>query len=46
MTVDASATANLGSLSGGAANEVVRVDVRVTHTDQVDFTLSGYRANY
>lgn len=37
-------TATLGSLSGPA--DVVRADVRVTHDAQVDFTLSGYRANY
>ncbi len=42
VTVDAAAT--LGALSG--PTDVVRVDVWVTHPDGVDFTLSGYRANY
>lgn len=42
VTVDTSA--NLGALSGAAT--VVRVDVRVTHTNQADITLSGYRTNF
>ncbi len=42
VTVDSAAS--LGSLSGPA--DVLRVDVRVTHTDVVDFSVSGYRALY
>ena len=42
VTVDPNAT--LGDLSGPA--EVIRADVRVTHPAGVDFTLSGYKANY
>jgi MSHA pilin protein MshD len=42
VNVDSAAT--LGGLSG--ANTVLRVDVRLTHTTQVDFTLSGYRTQY
>ncbi len=42
VTVDSTAT--LGALSGPA--DVIRADVRVTHPDDVDFTLSGYKANY
>jgi len=42
VTVDPNAT--LGSLSG--PGDVIRADVRVTHPNDVDFTLSGYRANY
>ncbi len=37
-------TANLGALTGSTV--VVRVDVRVTHTSQVDQTLSGYRTRF
>ncbi len=36
--------AALGGLSGPA--QVLRADVRVTHSDVVDLTLSGYRADY
>jgi MSHA pilin protein MshD len=42
VSVDQAAT--LGDLSGSA--DVLRVDVRVTHTNLVDFVLSGYRARY
>ncbi len=42
VTVDSIAT--LGALSGPA--DVIRADVRVTHPDDVDLTLSGYKANY
>ena len=42
VTVDPNAT--LGALSGPA--DVIRADVRVTHPAGVDFTLSGYKANY
>ncbi len=42
VTVDPNAT--LGALSGPA--EVIRADVRVTHPAGIDFTLSGYKANY
>ena len=42
VTVDSAA--NLNTLSG--SNEVLRVDVRVTHTDLVDSTVSGYRTVY
>lgn len=38
------AAATLGALTGDT--EVVRVDVRVTHSDVVDLTLSGYRTNF
>lgn len=38
------AGANLGALTGDT--EVVRVDVRVTHSSVVDLTLSGYRTNF
>jgi MSHA pilin protein MshD len=40
--VDSAATLN--GLTGSA--QVLRVDVRVTHTSRVDLTLSGYRTNY
>ena len=42
VLVDPNAT--LDVLSGSA--EVLRVDVWVTHTDRVDFTLSSYRTSY
>ncbi len=42
VTVDPNAT--LGDLSGPA--EVIRADVRVSHPAGIDFTLSGYKANY
>ena len=42
VTVDS--TASLGSLSGPA--DVVRVDVRVTHTDISDITVSAYRTRF
>ena len=42
VTVDT--TANLNALS--ASTDVIRADVRVTHTDLVDLTLSGYRTQY
>ena len=44
VRVDVDPNATLGALSG--PTDVVRVDVRVTHPDRVDFTLSGYRANF
>lgn len=44
VRVDVDPAASLGGLAGSA--EVLRVDVRVTHSDRVDFTLSGYRSNY
>ena len=43
VSVD-SATATLGALTGAA--NVIRVDVRVTHSLPLDLVLSGYRANY
>ena len=43
VTVD-STTATLGALVGAA--NVMRVDVRVTHSLPVDLLLSGYRGNY
>jgi MSHA pilin protein MshD len=42
VSVDSAAT--LGALSGPA--DVMRADVRVTHSDRVDSTLSGYRTRY
>ncbi len=42
IAVDTSS--NLGALTGSST--VVRVDVRVTFTDQVDQTLSGYRTQF
>ncbi len=42
VTVDT--TANLNGLSGDT--NVIRVDVRVTHSDLVDLTVSGYRTNF
>jgi len=44
VRVDVDPNATLGALSG--PTDVVRIDVRVTHPDRVDFTLSGYRANF
>jgi MSHA pilin protein MshD len=44
VRVEVDAAANLGGLAGSA--EVLRVDVRVSHSDRVDITLSGYRGNY
>jgi MSHA pilin protein MshD len=43
VTVD-SASATLGGLSG--ATNVMRADVRVTHSLPIDMVVSGYRANY
>jgi MSHA pilin protein MshD len=43
VTVDA-AGATLGALSGPA--NVMRADVRVTHSLPIDLLVSGYRANY
>jgi MSHA pilin protein MshD len=43
VSVDSTA-ATLGALSGPA--NVLRVDVRVTHSLPLDLLLSGYRANY
>lgn len=43
VTVD-SAAATLGALSGAA--NVMRVDVRVTHSLPIDMLLSGYRTSY
>ncbi|MFQ5515080.1 MAG: pilus assembly protein MshD [Myxococcota bacterium] len=37
-------SATLGDLSG--TTNVLRADVRVTHSDLVDLTVSGYRARY
>lgn len=42
VTVDGAATLN--DLSGAA--DVLRVDVRVTHSPLVDLVLSGYRSRY
>lgn len=42
VTVDSAATLN--GLVGSA--QVLRVDVRVRHTNRVDLTVSGYRTNY
>ena len=38
-------TATLGSIVG-PGDDLLRVDVRVTHPNGVDITLSGYRTNY
>lgn len=38
-------TATLGSLVG-PTDDLLRVDVRVTHSNAVDLTLSGYRTHY
>jgi len=42
VVVDSAAT--IGGLSGPA--DVIRVDVRVTHTAVVDFIVSGYRTRF
>ena len=42
VAVDTSAT--LGALAG--SSQVLRVDVRVTHSDLVDLSISAYRTNY
>lgn len=44
VRVDLDPAATLGGLSG--PDDVVRVDVRVTHGTSVDLTLSAYRAAY
>jgi len=44
VRVNVDSAASLGSLSGPA--DVLRVDVRVTHTDVVDLSVSGYRTRY
>ena len=44
VRVSVDTTATLNTLSGSA--EVLRVDVRVTHSDLVDTTVSAYRAFY
>ena len=45
MRVAVGTTATLGSIVG-PGDDLLRVDVRVTHPNGVDFTLSGYRTNY
>lgn len=44
VRVSIDSTASLGGLSG--PTDVVRADVRVTHTAVVDFTVSGYRTRF
>lgn len=44
VRVSVATNASLGGLSG--SSQVLRADVRVTHSNAVDFTLSGYRAGY
>ena len=44
VRVTVTGTATLNDIAGGA--DVLRTDVRITHTDLIDFTVSGYRARY
>ena len=44
VRVEVDPNATLGALSGPA--DVIRADVRVTHPQGTDVTLSGYKANY
>jgi MSHA pilin protein MshD len=44
VRVSVDPASSLGGLSG--ANVVLRADVRLTHPDGIDFTLSGYRTEY
>ncbi len=44
VRVSVDTTATLGALTG--STQVVRVDVRVTHSDLVDASISAYRTEY
>jgi MSHA pilin protein MshD len=44
VRVNVDTTATLNTLSG--ASDVLRTDVRVTHPNQIDLSLSGYRARF